>query len=150
MLLYIPLFISSSLIYANYKRTIPECSNYVIIILTATIVVTLAGFGIFGNNAQGQENLTEEQKAAMCDPSNPKLKFVNGTESRICGIPKTIKNATSTAANATTSSSENTTPEGIAPPSASSIAPSANTTTGGREEEEPLPSEGSIAPQILP
>ena len=60
---------------------------------------------------------------------------------RTC-IPKTIKNATSTAANATTSSSENTTPEGI--------APSANTTTGGREEEEPLPSEGSIAPQILP
>src|SRR5919199_5236070 len=82
----------------------------VIIILTATIVVTLTGFGIFGNNnAQGQENLTEEQKAAMCDPSNPKLNFINGTESRLCGIPKTIKNATSTAANATTTSSENNT-----------------------------------------
>ena len=82
----------------------------IIIILTATIVVTLTGFGTFGNNnAQGQENLTEEQKAAMCDPSNPKLNFINGTESEICGIPKTIKNATSTAANATTTSSENNT-----------------------------------------
>ena len=122
----------------------------IIIILTATIVVTLTGFGIFGNNnAQGQENLTEEQKAAMCDPNNPKLNFVNGTESRICGIPKTIKNATSTAANATISP-ENTTAEGIAPPSVSSIAPSANTTTGGEEEQQAPPSEGSIAPQILP
>jgi hypothetical protein len=80
----------------------------------------------------------------MCDPNNPKLKFVNGTESEICGIPKTIKSP----ANATTSP-ENTTPEGIAPPSESSIAPSANTTTGAGEEEAP-PSESSIAPQIVP
>jgi hypothetical protein len=156
----------------------------VIIILTAAIV-TLTGFGIFGNNAQGQGNLTAEQKAAMCDPSNPKLKFVNGTESEICGIPKTptsLANTTispelkaamcdpsnpklkfvngteseicgipmipTTPANASTSP-ENTTPEGIAP-SMTSIAPSANTTTGGEEEEQAPLSEGSIAPQILP
>jgi hypothetical protein len=25
----------------------------------------------------------------MCDPNNPKLKFVNTTESHVCGIPKT-------------------------------------------------------------
>src|SRR5919198_6751644 len=86
----------------------------VIIILTATIVVTLTGFGIFGNNnAQGQENLTEEQKAAMCDPSNPKLNFINGTESRICGIPKT--STASSAANATTTTSENNTSPSLLP-----------------------------------
>ena len=34
----------------------------------------------------------------MCDPSNPGLKIVNTTEARICGIPKTIKNTTATAA----------------------------------------------------
>ena len=30
-------------------------------------------------------------KAKMCDPSNPDLKVVNTTESRICGIAKTVK-----------------------------------------------------------
>ena len=72
-----------------------------VIILAAT-EITLDKLGKSAI-AQGQENITEEQKAAMCDPNNPKLKFVNGTESRICGIPKTIKNTTSTTtANMTT------------------------------------------------
>jgi hypothetical protein len=35
-------------------------------------------------------------KAVMCDPGNPRLKVVNTTESKICGIPKTVKNATTT------------------------------------------------------
>ena len=101
----------------------------VIIILTSAIV-TLTGFGIFGNNAQGQGNLTKgnvtignvtltpQQVAAICDPNNPKLNFVNTTESKLCGIPKTIQNTTSTTANITTGAEE-------APPSETSIAPSA-------------------------
>src|SRR5919197_3110313 len=92
-----------------------------VIILTATIV-TLTGFGIFGN-AQGQGNLTKgnvtignvtltpQQVAAICDPNNPKLNFVNTTESKLCGIPKTITNTTS--ANMTTA---NTTTGAEAPP----------------------------------
>ena len=91
----------------------------ILIILTASIV-TLTQFGNFGI-AQGQGNLTAEQKAAMCNPNNPKLKFVNGTESKICGIPKTIKSP----ANASSSSSANTTTGAEAsPPSVTSIAPS--------------------------
>jgi hypothetical protein len=81
------------------------------IILAASIVpvvVALIGFGSIVI-AQGQANdtssLTPEQKAAMCDPNNPKLKFVNGTESRICGIPKTSTTSSSAAANATTTTS---------------------------------------------
>jgi hypothetical protein len=76
------------------------------IILAASILsVALTEFGNFGI-AQGQGNnitssLTPEQKAAICDPNNPKLNFVNTTESRICGIPPTPTNATS-AANTTT------------------------------------------------
>jgi hypothetical protein len=35
-------------------------------------------------------------KSKICDPNNPKLRFVNTTESNICGIPKTIKNVTTT------------------------------------------------------
>ena len=89
----------------------------IVMILAAAIVVTLTEFGSFGTT-KGQENLTAEQKAAMCDPNNPKLKFVNGTESRICGIPKTVTSP----ANA---SSANTTTGAEAPPSATSIAPSA-------------------------
>jgi hypothetical protein len=73
------------------------------IILAASILsVALTEFGNFGI-AQGQGNnnitpsLTPEQKAAICDPNNPKLNFVNTTESRICGIPPTPTNATSAA-----------------------------------------------------
>jgi hypothetical protein len=80
-----------------------------LIILALTLTaVTLARFGNPGV-AQGQANttignltITPREKAAICDPNNPKLNFVNTTESKICGIPKTITNATSTSANMTT------------------------------------------------
>jgi hypothetical protein len=108
----------------------------IIIILTAAIVVvTLTGFGTFGiNNAQGQANLTKgnvtignvtltpQQVAAICNPNNPKLNFVNTTESKLCGIPKTITNTTSanmTTANTTTGA------QAPSPPPSTSIAPSA-------------------------
>ena len=44
----------------------------------------------------------------MCDPDNPssKLKSVNMTEARVCGLPKT--------SSSNITSSENTTSEGIA------------------------------------
>jgi hypothetical protein len=64
----------------------------VLVVFTATIIVL--AFGTL-NVAQGQAGgggsnitLTPAQKAAMCDPNNPSLKFVNTTESHICGIPK--------------------------------------------------------------
>jgi|SRR5438874_10705189 hypothetical protein len=66
----------------------------VFVVFTATIIVL--AFGTL-NVAQGQAGggggggnitLTPAQKAAMCDPNNPSLKFVNTTESHICGIPK--------------------------------------------------------------
>jgi hypothetical protein len=84
-------------------RKVSSTSIMVIFTILAATIVTLTGFGNFGI-AQGQVNstseLTPEQKAAICDPSNPKLNFVNTTESRICGIPKTPTNTTS--ANTTT------------------------------------------------
>jgi hypothetical protein len=81
-------------------RKVSSTSIIVISTILAAIIVTLTGFGNFGI-AQGQVNstseLTPQQKATICDPSNPKLNFVNTTESRICGIPKTPTNTTSTA-----------------------------------------------------
>jgi hypothetical protein len=95
------------------KEAFTSVLGMVIIILAAVIVGTLTAHmvGSLGI-AQGQGNLTAEQKAAICNPSNPKLKFVNETESRICGIPKTIKSR----ANATTGA------EVPSPPPATSIA----------------------------
>ena len=125
----------------------------VAIILVAAIV-TSTGFGSVGI-AQGQGNLTQgnettgnmtltpEQKDAICNPNNPesRLNPVNTTESKICGIPKTL-NATSTTSNTTTG--EEASPTGEAPPTASSIAPSANMTTG--EEAPPT----NLAPSAAP
>src|SRR5919198_2901659 len=66
-------------------------------IIFAATIVTLTQFGSLGIT-QGQVNstsssLTPQQKAAICDPNNPssKLNPVNTTESKICGIPVTVK-----------------------------------------------------------
>src|SRR5919205_3547147 len=82
------------------KKRPSLCIITIIVILTASTVLTLTDFGKVGV-AQGQPNttsssslsLTPEQKAAICDPNNPssRLNPVNTTESRICGIPVTVK-----------------------------------------------------------
>ncbi|MFL6422471.1 MAG: hypothetical protein ACJ71R_02640 [Nitrososphaeraceae archaeon] len=40
-------------------------------------------------------SLPPQQKSSNSDPNNPKLKFVNSTESKICGIPPMPTNTTS-------------------------------------------------------
>jgi hypothetical protein len=70
-------------------------------------------FGIWSNiNAYAQQSssatppasgsrsvtISPEVKAKMCTPGSPSLKVVNTTEARICGIPKTVKSNTTTAA----------------------------------------------------
>ncbi len=100
------------------KKRPSLCIIAIIVILTASTVITLTDFGKFGV-AQGQSNttsqsLTPEQKAAICDPNNPssRLNPVNTTESRICGIPVTVKPRPS---NATSAGTE--TPSGSLAPS---------------------------------
>jgi hypothetical protein len=77
------------------------------IIFASMVLVTFPEFRSSAI-AQGQgsnmtsPSLTPEQKAAMCDPND---KFVNDTESSVCGIPPTPTNTTTTssdAANTTT------------------------------------------------
>jgi hypothetical protein len=68
----------------------------VLVVFTATIIILTFGTlnvaqgqaGGGGSGGGGNITLTPAQKAAMCDPNNPSLKFVNTTESHICGIPK--------------------------------------------------------------
>src|SRR5919202_2554335 len=38
--------------------------------------------------------ISAKLKAELCNPNNPSLKIVNATEARICNIPKTVKNTT--------------------------------------------------------
>jgi hypothetical protein len=65
----------------------------VLVVFTAIVIVLAFGTlnvaqGQAGGGGGGNITLTPAQKAAMCDPNNPSLKFVNTTESHICGIPK--------------------------------------------------------------
>jgi hypothetical protein len=72
--------------------------TFISIILAASIVFAVS-IAEFRNSviAQGQRtNVTSssiipQQKAAICSPNNPKLNFVNSTESKLCGLPKSIK-----------------------------------------------------------
>ncbi len=89
-------FISVHFLFRNVAKV--SLSLVLISIVLASTTVTLRGFGVFGG-AHAQSNttttaassLTPQQRAAMCDPNNPKLNFVNSTESKACGLPKSIK-----------------------------------------------------------
>lgn len=82
-----------------------------IAVLSAVIAATSIALGSSTFNlahAQGKtsDSITPSQKAAMCDPKNPKLVgFVNTTESHVCGIPA----STPSDAGTTTSSESPTT-----------------------------------------
>ena len=112
------------------------------ITILASVIVILTEFGSMMISARAQVNassLTPEQKDAICNPNNPasKLNPVNTTESRICGIPVTVKPHTS---NATAASSPNIATGGEAPPSTSSPSPSPPPSTSVAPEAAP-PSE---------
>ena len=97
-----------------------------IVVAFVTAIITLFGSGVF-NITQAQTPpapsspaptnktaLPPAIKAKICDPNNPKLAFVNTTESNICGLPKSIKNITTTT---TTTPTPTLTPKPITPPS---------------------------------
>lgn len=96
-------------------RTVYLTIVSITVILAASILlVTLPEFG---NSAiaQGQvSNMTSpQQKAAMCNPND---KFVNDTESSVCGIPPMPTNTTTTSSEAAnTTTTENNTSSTIAP-----------------------------------
>jgi hypothetical protein len=88
----------------------------------AAIAIVMITITIVESSSVSQaQQLTPEQKAAMCAPNNPRLKFVNSTESEICGIPKTPTNQTNSTTTAT--SSKSLTPSATNP--SKSLTPSA-------------------------
>jgi hypothetical protein len=82
-------------------------NNPYLVFAVFSVLVSVLLFGIWSNihvYAQQQSSssqpasssfstrtISPELKAKVCDPGNPSLKVVNTTESRICGIPKTVK-----------------------------------------------------------
>ena len=109
-----------------------------IVVAFVTAIITLFGSGVF-NMTQAQTpsapsspsptspsptpppptkpsptntTISPAIKSKVCDPNNPKLAFVNTTESNICGLPKSIKNITTT-----TTTTPTLTPRPITPPS---------------------------------
>jgi hypothetical protein len=69
--------------------------------------------------------VSPEVKAQMCDPNNPKLEFVNSTESEVCGLPKSIRNDTITTPTPTPTSNPISpiSPKPISPISPKPISP---------------------------
>jgi hypothetical protein len=98
----------------NLQNTSLAIMSTTIIIAASIVLVTSItefgnvsfAFGQGSNSTSSLPSLTPQQKAAMCNPNNPKLKFVNSTESKICGIPPTSTNTTTT----TPAANNNTTP----------------------------------------
>ena len=66
-------------------------------IILVILITEFENFGIVQSQLSNTtSSLTPPQKAAMCNPNNPKLKFVNSTGSKICRIPRTSTNDTTT------------------------------------------------------
>jgi hypothetical protein len=90
------------------NKSLRIMSATIIIAASIVLVISITEFGnVSVAYGQGSNNtssssslppLTPQQKAAMCNPNNPKLNFVNSTESKICGIPSTSTNTTTTPA----------------------------------------------------
>ncbi|MFL6324368.1 MAG: hypothetical protein ACJ72U_05255 [Nitrososphaeraceae archaeon] len=121
-----------------------------IIAVSIVSIVSITEFGNFGI-AQGQVNitssLTPQQKAAICDPSNPKLNFVNSTESEICGIPPTPTNTTTTTLAANNTSTTSLYDQGYAKGVADAKSVQITTPPTGTMSPDDVDCDSSIDPQ---
>lgn len=70
--------------------------------------------GIFNFDVSQAQQFSPEQRAQICNPNNPRLNFVNSTESDICNIPESVKNQTTTD-NSTTPTPSSITPSAVSP-----------------------------------
>ena len=62
--------------------------------MVTSLVMINNSSGRYTNFDLSQAQQISSEQSQMCDPNNPKLNFVNPTESEICGIPKSVKNQT--------------------------------------------------------
>jgi len=62
-------------------------STVIKVVVALTITVIIAQIETV-SISQAQQ-MSAEEKKSFCNPNNPRLKFVNSTESKLCGIPAT-------------------------------------------------------------
>jgi signaling mucin MSB2 len=102
--------------------------------------------------------ISQHVKAIMCAPGSPSLKVVNTTEARICGIPKTVKSNTTTAAaippTSTTGISSPTTTKlstaNVAAPKQQKISTTAATSQLSKQTTGASKESTAAAPSIAP
>jgi hypothetical protein len=109
---YVPLWGKRNIIVKSITTMMTRF--FTIAVIIAAVVTTIIVTGNETFTISHAQLLTLKQKAAFCNPDNPKLKFVNSTESKICGIPASPQNQT----NATPP-----TPSSILSPSVTKVAP---------------------------
>jgi cytoskeletal protein RodZ len=79
---------------------------------TASVMIITGVAGLANFYASQAQQFTPEQRSQMCDSNNPKLNFVNSTESEICGISESVKNQT-TLDNSTAATPSSITPSAV-------------------------------------
>jgi hypothetical protein len=94
------------------------------IMMLALIIITTNQ--VKAQQSQNSHGLTPEQVKQFCRPDNPRLNFVNSTESEICGLPKSTP-STPTSNSSGSSSGPSTSPSG-GPPFVSSGSSSGSIT----------------------
>jgi hypothetical protein len=107
------------------------------IMMLALIIITTNQ--VKAQQGQNSHGLTQEQVKQFCRPDNPRLSFVNSTESEICGLPKSTPSTP--ALNSSGSSSGMSSPSSPLFPSSSSSGPSSSSSGPSSS------SSGSITPQ---
>ena len=84
------------------------------LVAASSVMIIAAVVGIVNFDVSQAQQFSPEQRAQMCNPNNPKLNFVNSTESEICNIPESVKNQT-TMNNSTTATPSSITPSAVSP-----------------------------------
>jgi hypothetical protein len=130
-----------------------------------TLFLVLSGvliFGIWTNiNAYAQQpsssptslspashivTISSAVKAKMCAPGSPSLKVVNTTEARICGIPKTVKSNTTTAAAIPSTSTTAVSSPSTSPPTTTKL-PATNVAAPKQQKTTTTPATSQLPKQ---
>src|SRR6478735_9320642 len=95
------------------------------IMMLALIIITTNQ--VKAQQGQNSHGLTPEQVKRFCRPDNPRLSFVNSTESEICGLPKSTPSTPALNSSGSSPSSSGSSPSssGSSPSSSGSITPQA-------------------------
>jgi hypothetical protein len=115
--------------------------NYILqfsMMILALFIVTTGQ--VKAQQGQDSHGLTPEQVKQFCRSDNPRLNFVNSTESEICGLPKSTPSTPALNSSGSTPSSSGSTP------SSSGSTPSSSGSTPSSSGSTPS-SSGSITPQ---